>query len=57
VSQPTKKRVHAERILPNHDHGQLCLALEPVTAGSTPVAQTLTYAGIVKVKRYAFSMP
>jgi hypothetical protein len=32
--------------------------LEPVTEGSTrPIAETRTHAGIVKVKRWAFSMP
>ena len=32
--------------------------LAPLTAGSTQrVAQTVTHAGIVKVKRYAFEMP
>ncbi len=32
--------------------------LEPLIAGSTrPIASTVTHAGVVKVKRYAFSMP
>jgi hypothetical protein len=32
--------------------------LVPLTPGSTrPIASTVTHAGIVKVKRYAFGMP
>ena len=32
--------------------------LEPLSEGSTkPIAETTTHAGIVKVKRWAFSMP
>jgi hypothetical protein len=32
--------------------------VEPLTEGSTrPFTSTVTHAGIVKVKRYAFSMP
>jgi hypothetical protein len=33
-------------------------ALEPLTSGSTwPIAQIVTHAGIVKVRRYGFDMP
>ena len=32
--------------------------LVPLTSGSTrPVAQTVTHAGICRVKRFAFSIP
>ena len=31
--------------------------LEPLNASNKPVAETMTHAGIVKVKRYALDMP
>jgi hypothetical protein len=51
-----------ERILPTAITEKLVTgvdgALEPLTPGSTrAVAMTTTHAGIILVRRYAFSMP
>jgi hypothetical protein len=51
-----------ERILPTAIIEQFCIGaygeLEPFTSGSTrAVAQVVTHAGIVEVRRYGFDMP
>ena len=50
-----------ERIVPTAITERFCIGaggeLQPVTSGSThAVAQVVTHAGIVKVKRWAFSL-
>jgi len=51
-----------ERIVPTAIIERFCLGadgqLEPLTSGSTrAVAQTVTHAGICRVKRYVFDIP
>jgi hypothetical protein len=49
-----------ERILATAITEQFTLnaGFEPLTQGSTkPIASTVTHAGIVKMKRFAFDMP
>ena len=51
----------AERIVPTAITERFCIGadgqLESLTSGSTrPVAQTVTHAGIVRVKRWSFRM-